>query len=912
MVASAPIRYRRLEKEGPKRFTLIPATDYYIGAIGGTCGGRLDGMTYTTNTITADCTVIVSFTDTSYMVTPSVDGEGGIISPDTEQIVGEGGTSAFTVTPDTGYSIASVDGSCGGTLVGDIYTTGPITADCTVEASFVINSFAVSPSAGTGGTIDPDVEQNVDYNGNISFTVTPDTGYSIASVDGSCGGTLVGDIYTTGPITADCTVEASFAINSFVVSPSAGTGGTIDPAVEQNVDYNGNTSFTVAPDTGYSIASVDGSCGGTLVGDIYTTGPITADCTVEASFAINSFVVSPSAGTGGTIDPAVEQNVDYNGNTSFTVAPDTGYSIASVDGSCGGTLVGDIYTTGPITADCTVEASFAINSFVVSPSAGNGGTIDPSAEQNVDYNGNISFTVAPDTGYSIASVDGSCGGTLVGDIYTTGPITADCTVEASFAINSFVVSPSAGTGGTIDPAVEQNVDYNGNTSFTVAPDTGYSIASVDGSCGGTLVGDIYTTGPITADCTVEASFAINSFVVSPSAGTGGTIDPAVEQNVDYNGNTSFTVAPDTGYSIASVDGSCGGTLVGDIYTTGPITADCTVEASFAINSFVVSPSAGTGGTIDPAVEQNVDYNGNTSFTVAPDTGYSIASVDGSCGGTLVGDIYTTGPITADCTVEASFAINSFVVSPSAGTGGTIDPAVEQNVDYNGNTSFTVAPDTGYSIASVAGSCGGTLVGDIYTTGPITADCTVEASFAINSFVVSPSAGTGGTIDPAVEQNVDYNGNTSFTVAPDTGYSIASVDGSCGGTLVGDIYTTGPITADCTVEASFAINSFVVSPSAGTGGTIDPAVEQNVDYNGNISFTVAPDTGYSIASVAGSCGGTLVGDIYTTGPITADCTVEASFVINSFCGKPIWRAPPPRALCLPPGAPLMSTTCSPLW
>ena len=54
------------------------------------------------------------------------------------RLVTGGSTTSFTLHPDTGDIIASVTG-CGGSLAGDIYTTGPIEADCTVSASFALD-----------------------------------------------------------------------------------------------------------------------------------------------------------------------------------------------------------------------------------------------------------------------------------------------------------------------------------------------------------------------------------------------------------------------------------------------------------------------------------------------------------------------------------------------------------------------------------------------------------------------------------------------------------------------------------------------------------------------------------------------------------------------------------------------------
>jgi hypothetical protein len=69
------------------------------------------------------------------MSLPATAGPGGAITPAT-QTVDAGATARFTVrTPDRGYAIAAVTG-CNGSLSGAIYTTAPITAACTVSASF--------------------------------------------------------------------------------------------------------------------------------------------------------------------------------------------------------------------------------------------------------------------------------------------------------------------------------------------------------------------------------------------------------------------------------------------------------------------------------------------------------------------------------------------------------------------------------------------------------------------------------------------------------------------------------------------------------------------------------------------------------------------------------------------------------
>ncbi len=1014
----------------------------------------------------------------SYTVTPTA-GPNGSIAPGTAQSVYHGKDTTFTVTPDMGYHIDTVSG-CGGTLTGNTYTTGAITADCTVTATFAINAYTVTPTAGANGTIAPNIPQTVNYNATTTFTVTPDIGYHIDTVSG-CGGTLTDNTYTTGAITADCTVTAAFAINAYTVTPTADANGSISPSTAQTVTYGGTTQFTVTPGIGYH-ATVTG-CGGTLVGGIYTTAPITADCSVTAAFAIDTFTITATAGANGSLS-CIPDPVDYGGSSTCTAIPAAGYVVdtVTVDGSPAA-LTNGSYTFDNVTADHTIAVTYAVRpadedfetgdlsklpwitggdglwgvqnvvkhdgtyaaaspllldnqtsfievtvnvttgdniyfwykvssdagdyltftidaveqgrvsgevdwayasfpvtvglhtfrweytkdaagaggsdtgwldnitfppyalvSYTVTPTAGPNGSIAPGTAQSVYHGKDTTFTVTPDMGYHIDTVSG-CGGTLTGNTYTTGAITADCTVTATFAINAYTVTPTAGANGTITPNIPQTVNYNATTTFTVTPDIGYHIDTVSG-CGGTLTDNTYTTGAITADCTVTAAFAINAYTVTPTADANGSISPSTAQTVTYGGTTQFTVTPGIGYH-ATVTG-CGGTLVGGIYTTAPITADCSVTAAFAIDTFTITATAGANGSLS-CIPDPVDYGGSSTCTAIPAAGYVVdtVTVDGSPAA-LTNGSYTFDNVTADHTIAVTYAVRPADEDFETGdlsklpwiTGGDGLWGVQNVVKHDGTyaaaspllldnqTSFlevTVNVTTGdniyfwYKVSSDAGDYltftidaveQGRVSGEVdwaYASFPVTVglhtfrwEYTKDATgaggsdtgwldnitfppYALVSYTVTPTAGPNGSIAPGTAQSVYHGKDTTFTVTPDMGYHIDTVSG-CGGTLAGNTYTTGAITADCTVTATFAINTYTVTPTAGANGTIAPNIPQTVNYNATTTFTVTPDIGYHIDTVSG-CGGTLTGNTYTTGAITADCTVTAAFAINAYTVTP---------------------------
>ena len=120
--------------------------------------------------------------------------------------VAEGQAVSLTADPDTGSELTgwSVQ-SCGASL------TCTVTVDTatSISATFQRVTYSVTPSAGTGGDIDPSSVQSVRHGDSVVFNVTASSGY-LATVAGSCGGALAGTTFTTDPVIADCTVQASF------------------------------------------------------------------------------------------------------------------------------------------------------------------------------------------------------------------------------------------------------------------------------------------------------------------------------------------------------------------------------------------------------------------------------------------------------------------------------------------------------------------------------------------------------------------------------------------------------------------------------------------------------------------------------------------------------------------------------
>ncbi len=770
----------------------------------------------------------------------------------------QGGTCDIGAFESRGFSLALVSGNSQSTLVettfaGELMVEVASDFDEPVDGGRVV---FVAPDS--GASLSDEISLATIVDGDAALTATAnDVSGSYNVIAGAAGSD------------DSATFNLTNLPQEFEVTASVASGhGSINPS-SQNVIDGGTATFTVTPDTGWSIASVLGdTCTPAQVsGDQWQATNIQQACAVSATFAINTYVVMANTGAGqGLITPVV-QVTDHGGDATFTVTPQTGWSVTTVVGDTCNPMLdsGDQWVAENITEACAVTANFAQDSFEVTAEVISGqGNITP-ASQNVLFDGTANFTVTPQTGWSIDAVAGdSCSPELVsGDQWQATGIQQACAVGASFVINTYTVTAATGAGqGTITPA-SQPVDHGSDASFTVTPDIGWSVTSVTGTTCTPMLdsGDQWVAENITEDCAVTANFAQDVFEVTASVDSGlGSIAPPT-QNVIFDGAAEFTVTPETGWSITSVVGdTCSPELVaGDQWQATNIQQACAVTASFVINTYTVTAETGAGqGTITPAT-QPVDHGSDASFTVTPDIGWSVTSVTGTTCTPMLdsGDQWTAENISEDCAVTANFAQDVFEVTASVASGlGSITPPT-QNVIFDGTATFTVTPETGWSTASVLGdTCTPQLVaGDQWQATNIQQACAVQASFEINVYTVTAGVGSGeGSISPP-SQPVEHGSDASFTVTPDAGWSVTTVTGTtCNPVLdAGDQWVAENITEDCAVTANFFQDVYTiggeVSGLLGSGLQLSLNDEQvlNIDSYGSFTFAqaLADGSDYSV-------------------------------------------------------------------
>ena len=446
----------------------------------------------------------------------------------------------------------------------------------------------------------------------VTITVTPVNDSPVAAADSA---TTLEDGTVTIPVLANDTDLDGETLNITVVSQGQhGTvminGGSV--VYTPTANYAGPDSFnyTISDPSG-SLSSAPVSVTVTPVNDdpvavadsktmledsVATITVLTNDSDLEGDALAIASITQGAHGSVAIAGAAVVYTpvANFNGADSFTYTVSDGKGgSATASVSITVTAVNDI----PVAVDGTAttdEGTVVGITLIVSDLDG-----DPLSYTVVaaPAHGTLSGT-APHLAYTPST--GYFGADSFTFVANDGVIDSN-TARVSVTINPGQrrVSAAAGAGGIISPSGTLTVPYNSVQLFTVMPNAGYSIAAVTG-CGGTLSGATYTTDPITADCTVAASFAINSYSLAVTkAGTGGgtvTSAPAgincgsiCSANYDYGSSVTLTASSAansffTGWS----GGGCSGTGA----CTVMMTAVKTVTATFTQGLTVTVPNGG--------------------------------------------------------------------------------------------------------------------------------------------------------------------------------------------------------------------------------------------------------------------------------------------------------------------------------
>ena len=403
-------------------------------------------------------------------------------------------------------------------------------------------------------------------------------------------------------------------------------------------------------------------------------------------------------------------------------------------------------------------------------------------------------------------------------IITSTPITT-ATVGAAYTYNVTATDPDGNTltfsltiippGMTINSStglITWTPTTSGNYNVTVeVSDNGFPVKSITQSFTIHIVGQpgptnqpptITSTAITTATVGQAYSYDVEAtdpdgdtltyFLVGPAGMTIDFLTGLITWTPTTSGNYNVTVSVldgalfDTQSFIITVGGS--GTSLGQVQLTSPsdgvtlppgdITFSWNPVSNATKYQFIIYYSLGQVAldTISSGTSGIVTFNTEGTFTWEVRAGDNSGNW-GAWSNTWNLIIQSTAPVT-------------YTITASAGPNGSISPSGSVTVNQGSDKSFTITPDTGYSIDDVL--VDGSSVGAVssYTFTNITQNHTISATFKAdvnNAPVITSTAVTSATKNQAYSYDVnatDSDGDT-LVYSLTTTLSGMSIDSSTG-------------------------------------------------------------------------------------------------------------------------------------
>lgn len=800
--------------------------------------------------IQANSTIIPTF-NTSYTVT--VTGVSNVVVSDSglpytcsagtcTKTYADGATPSLTFTPDTGYTISSITSNAASPSTATFPNTSSgsllVKSNFTITVSAALPQYGLDVTASDGGSVSSGggfiTSCSSDANGatgtcgalinagtSVTLTATVSAGNYFGgwSGDGSCTGTSLTCTFTMNQnrnVVATFTSSPSLAVT--VVgsgSVSAGSGavsGCDSTGIGCSGSYTLNSSVTLTATipAGNSV-TWSGACSGSNSTCVVTMNSSKA---VTATFAVTTYTITVSSGSNGSISPGTA-TYNYGATQAFTITPNTGYKIDTITVNSSSVSVtnsgGQTYTFSSISANNTIAATFALNSFTF---AYNGNTSDggstPSGGGSKNYNSTVTvasntFTKSDHRFANWHTTSGGTGGTSYSATDTFNMPASNVTLYAQwtrvYTITLGTITRVAGDS-TSTVNISTSPSASGETvTLNLSPKSGMRFKS------GTLVanssfgnasltasgGSAFTFTMPAADVTVTAEFEAvpaGSYSVTINSATGGSANTS-DATVTSGGSVTLTATASTGYVFSSWNCTGGGTLSSS--TTNPatlsnITADASCTPVFSVVYTVTFNGNSGSGTASSATLTQASSGasitlatvGSLALSNSGFMGWSIAPSNGTV--LVAGTSYTpTSSLTVYAQWVTTNAASSVGTSTATLNGSTTSPVTSAAFCYSStvtdlSTCTSVSASGSYS-ANLTGLSTNTtyyyrIVGTINSTAYNGAILTFTTSTSSpTTYTITASAGSNGSISPSGSVTVNSGENQSFTITANSGYEI---------------------------------------------------------------------------------------------------------------------------------------------
>jgi hypothetical protein len=716
-------------------------------------------------------------------------GTGGSISPSGAQVVIQGGSRSFSISPSIGYQISDVlvDNVSVGAVAS--YTFSNIIQNHTISARF-----AALPSVALNR---PSTAQSYEYSTEPSKANDEDgtnNSYWGASPNPQWWEVDLGDVYDLSGIILRNYVNG-YRYYQYYIEAS------IDNQTFTQILAKTNTNLAIDAGDTYSLNSTARYLRVTVTNNSQNSGAHITDFKAFGIVNPNYFKITSIQSTGGTVNPSDQVSVFNGSDYTFTITPRIGFVISNVlidnvsVGASSSYTFHNIISNHTIAATFTALPSIALNKPATAQSY-ESSTVSPSMANDADGTNNSFWGAEPNPQWWKVDLQGVYDITgLVLRNYFDGYRYYQYTIEASLDDQTYT---------QIVSKTNTNIATDLGDSYALYTTARYLRVNITNNSG--------NIGAHISDFRVYGTFNPNYHIITVNSNIGGIISPSGLTTVSNGTDQSYNITSNLGYQIRNVvvDGDSVGAVTN--YTFRNVVSDHSIVAVFsqapsiALNKPATAQSY-IGAGFEPSRANDADASDNNFWAAEPNPQWW--EVD-------LGDVYDISGIIIRNYVDGT-RYYQYNIQES------IDGQEFTQIISKTNTNVATTSGDSYPVSTTARFLRVNVLFNSHATRAHITDFKVFGARNLNYHMITTNAGVGGSISPSDQVSVLNGTDHMFTITPTYGYIISDVllDNVSLGSV--SSYTLHNITANHTLAATFApLPSLALNK---------PATAQSYEYSG---------------------------------------------------------------------------------
>lgn len=227
-----PLGVTNVAQSSDQAYTITPDLGYDVATLVVDGSSQATSTTYMFGSVQTNHTIAITFVlvTPTYTIT-STAGTNGTISPLGTTILLQGASQIYTITPTGGYVVDTLIVDSVSIATSTSHTFSSITTNHTIDATFILipppaGTFAVTATAGTNGTISPSGVTIVPQGNSQTYTITPNSGYDIATLTVDSVSVATSTSYTFTNVQTNHTIDSTFVALPAGATIAPDTGGS--------------------------------------------------------------------------------------------------------------------------------------------------------------------------------------------------------------------------------------------------------------------------------------------------------------------------------------------------------------------------------------------------------------------------------------------------------------------------------------------------------------------------------------------------------------------------------------------------------------------------------------------------------------------------------------------------------------